>query len=129
MGALPVFRRFRMPATFYVPSGLVCQPGISSGCQRSPCLTLAGVRQIAAAGQEIGGLSVRHVPLSGMPAGEAQREICDDPVNLGTVATSRYSLAPVHFTSTRLIAFGALVAAVLIAAVAARRLRSRPAGS
>ena len=28
----------------------------------------------------------------------------------GTVATSRYSLMPVHFTSTRLIAFGALVA-------------------
>lgn len=27
MGALPVFRRYRMPATFYVPSGLVCQPG------------------------------------------------------------------------------------------------------
>jgi hypothetical protein len=37
----------------------------------------------------------------------------------GTVATSRYSLAPVRVTSTRLIAFGALVAAVLIAAVAA----------
>jgi hypothetical protein len=37
----------------------------------------------------------------------------------GTVATSRYSLAPVRVTSTRLIAFGALLAAVLIAAVAA----------
>ena len=41
----------------------------------------------------------------------------------------RYSLAPVRFTSTRLIAFGALVAAALIAAVAARKLRRRPAGN
>jgi hypothetical protein len=38
-------------------------------------------------------------------------------------------LAPVRFTSTRLIAFGALVAAVLIAAVAARKLRRRRAGN
>ena len=27
MGALPVFQHYRMHATFYVPSGLVCQPG------------------------------------------------------------------------------------------------------
>ena len=27
MGALPVFRRYRMHATFYVPSGLVCRLG------------------------------------------------------------------------------------------------------
>jgi peptidoglycan/xylan/chitin deacetylase (PgdA/CDA1 family) len=82
MGALPVFRRYRMPATFYVPSGLVCPAGPGPGCQRSPYLTLADVRQIAADGNEIGGLSVQHVPLTGMPAGEAQREICDDRVNL-----------------------------------------------
>jgi len=82
MGALPVFRRYRMPATFYVPSGLVCPAGAGPGCQRSPYLTLAEVHQIAADGNEIGGLSVQHVPLTGMPAGEAQREICDDRVNL-----------------------------------------------
>ena len=82
MGALPVFRRYRMHATFYVPSGLVCQPGTSPGCQGSPYLTLAGIRQIAAGGNEIGGLSVEHVPLTGMPAAEAQREICDDRLNL-----------------------------------------------
>lgn len=82
IGALPVFQRYRMHATFYVPSGLVCQPGTSPGCARSPYLTLAEVRQIAADGHEIGGLSVQHVPLAGLPAAEAQREICDDRVNL-----------------------------------------------
>ena len=82
MGALPVFRRYRMPATFYVPSGLVCQPGTGPGCRHSPYLTLAEVRQIAADGHEIGGLSVQHVPLTGMPAAEAQREICDDRLTL-----------------------------------------------
>ena len=82
MGALPLFRRYRMHATFYVPSGLVCQPGTGPGCQHQPYLTLAEVRQIAGDGNEIGGLSVQHVPLTGMPAAEARREICDDRVNL-----------------------------------------------
>jgi peptidoglycan/xylan/chitin deacetylase (PgdA/CDA1 family) len=82
MGALPVFRHYRMHATFYVPSGLVCQPGSGPGCPRSPYLTLGEVRQIAADGNEIGGLSVQHVPLAALPAAEAQREICDDRVNL-----------------------------------------------
>ncbi len=82
MGALPVFRRYRMHATFYVPSGLVCQPSVSPGCTRFPYLTLSEVRQIAADHNEIGGLSVEHIPLTGLPAAEAQREICDDRVNL-----------------------------------------------
>jgi peptidoglycan/xylan/chitin deacetylase (PgdA/CDA1 family) len=82
MGALPVFRRYRMHATFYVPSGLVCQPAADPGCARLPYLTLGQVRQIAADGNEIGGLSVEHIPLTGLPAAEAQREICDDRVNL-----------------------------------------------
>jgi peptidoglycan/xylan/chitin deacetylase (PgdA/CDA1 family) len=82
MGALPIFQRYRMHATFYVPSGLVCQPGTSPGCTQSPYLTLDEVRRIAAGGNEIGGLSVQHVPLAGLPVAEAQREICDDRVNL-----------------------------------------------
>ena len=82
MGALPVFQHYRMHATFYVPSGLVCQPGSGPGCPHSPYLTLGEVRQIAADGNEIGGLSVQHVPLAALPAAEAQREICDDRVNL-----------------------------------------------
>ncbi len=82
LGALPVYRQYRMHATFYVPSGLVCQSAADPGCAGSPYLTLDQVHQIAADGNEIGGLSVEHVPLTGIPAAEAQREICDDRVNL-----------------------------------------------
>ena len=82
IGALPAFQHYRMHATFYVPSGLVCQSGSGPGCPRSPYLTLGEVRQIAADGNEVGGLSVQHVPLASLPAAEAQREICDDRVNL-----------------------------------------------
>jgi peptidoglycan/xylan/chitin deacetylase (PgdA/CDA1 family) len=83
MGALPLFQHYRMHATFYVPSGLVCQPATDPGCTRMPYLTLGEVRQIAAGGNEIGGLSVEHIPLTtGMPTAEAQREICDDRANL-----------------------------------------------
>jgi peptidoglycan/xylan/chitin deacetylase (PgdA/CDA1 family) len=82
MGALSAFRQYRMHATFYVPSGLVCQPASDADCARLPYLTLAEVRQIAAEGNEIGGLSVEHIPLTGIPAAEAQREICDDRLNL-----------------------------------------------
>ena len=69
MGALPLFQHYRMHATFYVPSGLVCQPATDPGCTRMPYLTLGEVRQIAAGGNEIGGLSVEHIPLTtGMPS-------------------------------------------------------------
>jgi hypothetical protein len=43
----------------------------------------------------------------------------------GTLATTRYSLAPVRYTSTRLIAFTVVIAIVLVAAVTTRRLRRR----
>jgi peptidoglycan/xylan/chitin deacetylase (PgdA/CDA1 family) len=82
MGALPIFEQDRMHATFYVPSGYVCETATDPGCAHSPYLTLPDIRQIAAAGNEIGGLSVGHLPLTGFPAAEAQREICDDRVNL-----------------------------------------------
>ncbi len=82
MGALPIYQRYHMHATFYVPSGLVCQPATEPGCTRLPYLTLGEVHQIAANGNEIGGLSVGHIPLAGIPAAEAQREICDDRLNL-----------------------------------------------
>ncbi len=82
VGALPVFRRYQMHATFYVPSGLVCQAATNQDCSHSPYLTLDQMHQIAADGNEIGGLTVEHVPLIGIPAAEAQREICNDRVNL-----------------------------------------------
>ncbi len=82
LSSLPVFRQYRMHATYYVPSGLVCVPEADPGCDRLPYLTLEQVRQIAADGDEIGGLTVQHVPITGIPAAEAQREICNDRVNL-----------------------------------------------
>jgi len=82
MDALPLFRRYGVQATFYVPSGLVCGAMTDPGCAQSPYLTLADIHQIAAEGNEIGGLSVQHVPLTGLPAAEAQREICDNRATL-----------------------------------------------
>ena len=82
MGALPVFQRYHMHATYYVPSGLVCVPDTDPDCAQAPYLTLQDVRTLAAAGNEIGGLTVLHVPLTKLPAAEAQREICQDRGNL-----------------------------------------------
>ncbi len=82
MGALPIFRQYHMHATYYVPSGLVCVPDTDPDCTQAPYLTLQDVRTLAADGNEIGGLTVLHVPLAKLPAAEAQREICQDRVNL-----------------------------------------------
>ena len=82
MGALPIFRQYHMHATYYVPSGLVCVPDTDPDCTRTPYLTLPDVRTLTAAGNEIGGLTVLHQRLTGIPAAEAAREICQDRVNL-----------------------------------------------
>jgi len=54
-------------------SGWVNQPGY---------LTLAQVQQIAADGNEIAGHTIEHPDLPTLAAGEQQREICNDRVNL-----------------------------------------------
>jgi peptidoglycan/xylan/chitin deacetylase (PgdA/CDA1 family) len=82
MPALPMFRKYGMHATFFVPSGLVCMLGQAQCLKSSPYLTIADVRKIAAYGDEIGGLSVTHQKLTTMPVAEAKREICDDRSNL-----------------------------------------------
>jgi peptidoglycan/xylan/chitin deacetylase (PgdA/CDA1 family) len=71
-----------MHATYFIPSGLVCTQSQAACARTSPFLTLSQVREIAAGGNEIGGLGVLHEPLTTMPAAEAQREVCDDRVNL-----------------------------------------------
>ena len=68
MGAQPIFRQYHMHATYYVPSGLVCVPDTDPGCTGTPYLTLHDVQTLAAAGNEVGGLTVLHVPLSKLPA-------------------------------------------------------------
>jgi peptidoglycan/xylan/chitin deacetylase (PgdA/CDA1 family) len=80
--SLPIFRRYGMHATYFVPSGLVCLQSRAACARSSPFLTLSQLREVAAGGNEIGGLGVLHVPLTTMPAAEAQREVCDDRVNL-----------------------------------------------
>jgi len=82
MPALQMFRRYGMNATYFVPSGLMCTLSQAQCRKSSPYLTLADVREIAAYGNEIGGLSVTHQQLTTMPAAEAKREICDDRLNL-----------------------------------------------
>lgn len=108
MGALPVFRQYHLHATYYVPSGLVCVPDTGPDCaQTSPYLTLQDVRTLAAAGNEIGGLTVLHVPLTRLPVAEQQREICQDRVNLtrwGTQVTDfAYPFAQVTPTLQELV--------------------------
>jgi hypothetical protein len=59
--------------TFYTVSGWVNQPSY---------LTLAQVQQIAADGNEIAGHTIEHPDLPTLAAGEQEREICNDRVNL-----------------------------------------------
>ena len=79
--ALPIFRRYGMHATYFVPSGLVCMQSRTACARTSPYLTLPQLRRIAADGNEIGGLSVLHEQLNTLPAAEARREVCNDRVN------------------------------------------------
>lgn len=82
MPSLAIFGRYRMHATYFVPSGLVCTLSQAQCLGSSPYLTIADIREIAAGGNEIGGLSVTHQQLTTMPVAEAKREICDDRSNL-----------------------------------------------
>jgi peptidoglycan/xylan/chitin deacetylase (PgdA/CDA1 family) len=83
MSTLSLFQQYGMHATYYIPSGLVCFPSKTTNCATSQYLTLPDIRKIAAAGNEIGGLTVSHISLdAGLPTAEAAREICDDRVNL-----------------------------------------------
>ena len=59
--------------TFYTVSGWVNQSGY---------LTLANVQQIAADGNEIAGHTISHPDLPTLAAGDQQRQICNDRVNL-----------------------------------------------
>jgi peptidoglycan/xylan/chitin deacetylase (PgdA/CDA1 family) len=78
MPSLRMFREYGMRATYFVASGLVCTLSQAECQKSSPYLTLADLHEIAAYGNEIGGLSVTHQQLTTMPAAEAKREICDD---------------------------------------------------
>jgi peptidoglycan/xylan/chitin deacetylase (PgdA/CDA1 family) len=82
MPTLPIFKAYGMHATYFIPSGLVCTESDASCAGSSPYLTLSDIRKIASYGNEIGGLSVLHRDLTLLPAAEAQREVCNDRMNL-----------------------------------------------
>jgi peptidoglycan/xylan/chitin deacetylase (PgdA/CDA1 family) len=82
MPAVPILREYGMHGTFFAASGLLCQLSQAECATSSPYLSVRDLHEIAAAGDEIGGLSVFHEQLTGMPVAEAKREICDDRSNL-----------------------------------------------
>ncbi|KYF77159.1 polysaccharide deacetylase [Sorangium cellulosum] len=69
LSARSLLAEHRMHATFFVNSGRLDRPGY---------LTVAELRALASDGHEIGGHTVDHVRLPGLPAREQRRQICDD---------------------------------------------------
>ncbi|WP_437834266.1 polysaccharide deacetylase family protein [Sorangium sp. So ce1153] len=69
LSARSLLAQHRMHATFFVNSGRLDRPGY---------LTVAELRALASDGHEIGGHTVDHVRLPGLPAREQRRQICDD---------------------------------------------------
>ncbi|WP_437964641.1 polysaccharide deacetylase family protein [Sorangium sp. So ce260] len=67
--ARSILAEHRMHATFFVNSGRLDRPGY---------LTVAQLRALASDGHEIGGHSIDHARLPGLPAREQRRQICDD---------------------------------------------------
>ena len=73
LAAEQTMKSLGLHGTFYTVSGWVNQPGY---------LTLANVQQIAADGNEIAGHTITHPDLPTLAAGDQQRQICNDRVNL-----------------------------------------------
>lgn len=64
-----ILAEHEMHATFFVNSGRLGRPGY---------FTVAQLRELAADGHEIGGHTVDHARLPGLPVKEQRRQICDD---------------------------------------------------
>jgi hypothetical protein len=69
LSARSILAEHRMHATFFVNSGRLDRPGY---------LTVAELRALASDGHEIGGHTIDHLRLPGLPAEEQRRQICDD---------------------------------------------------
>ncbi|WP_433937823.1 polysaccharide deacetylase family protein [Sorangium cellulosum] len=67
--ARSILAEHRMHATFFVNSGRLDRPGY---------LTVAQLRALASDGHEIGGHTIDHARLPGLPGGELRHQICDD---------------------------------------------------
>ncbi len=79
----PLLQQYKLPATFYIPSGLVGRPGY---------MTWDQLKALQAAGSEIGGHSFDHKKVSGLGPMVLQHEICDDRQNL-----IQHGFSPVSF--------------------------------
>jgi len=69
----PVLEEHGLQATWYVPSGLVGQPGY---------MTWDQLRQLANNGNEIGGHSVGHKNVGDLHGADLRHQVCDDRSNL-----------------------------------------------
>jgi peptidoglycan/xylan/chitin deacetylase (PgdA/CDA1 family) len=67
--AAAVLEQKHLDATWYIPSGLAGTPGF---------MTWDQLQSIQSAGHEIGGHSLEHTRLDGLPADELKRQVCDD---------------------------------------------------
>ena len=67
--ALPVLAKHGMRATFYVSSGSV---------GHANRLTWGQLRHMQAIGHEIGGQTINHARLAGMPSPRVRHEVCTD---------------------------------------------------
>jgi peptidoglycan/xylan/chitin deacetylase (PgdA/CDA1 family) len=68
-----VLEEYGLKATWYIPSGLVGQPGY---------MTWDQLRQLADNGNEIGGHSLDHRNVGGLHGADLKHEVCDDRSNL-----------------------------------------------
>ncbi|TIH36182.1 polysaccharide deacetylase family protein [Subtercola vilae] len=73
LNALASMSKYKVVGTFYMNSGRVGAGGF---------LTVADLKNIAAAGNEIGGHTVSHPDLPTLTVDEQKRQICNDRVNL-----------------------------------------------
>jgi peptidoglycan/xylan/chitin deacetylase (PgdA/CDA1 family) len=73
LSAATIMKDHGMPGTFYVNSGSV---------GKAAYFTRNDLTQLAADGNEIGGHTLSHVNLPGLPSDEAKRQICLDRANL-----------------------------------------------
>ena len=69
----PLLEQYGLNATWYIPSGLVGQPGY---------MTWDELRQLAGNGNEIGGHSLDHINVGDLHGADLRHQVCDDRSNL-----------------------------------------------
>ena len=69
----PLLEQYGLRATWYIPSGLVGQPGYMNWDQ---------LRALADGGNEIGGHSLDHINVGDLHGAELKHQVCDDRSNL-----------------------------------------------